>query len=77
MTGLKRCDIYTLCAKLLIHKKNEILPLAALWMNLENIMLREINQIKRQRVYDITYKWNLKNNTNGSIHKTEIQRHRK
>ena len=27
--------------------------------------------IERQILYDITYMWNLKNNTNGSIYKTE------
>ena len=38
-------------------------------MDLENIMLNEISQ--RQILYDITYTWNLKNNTNESIYKTE------
>ena len=44
-TGLRRCSIY-------IHtmgyysaiKKNEILPFAATWMDLENIILSEVSQ---------------------------------
>ena len=39
-------------------KKNEIMPFAATWMDLEMIILSEVSQ--RQRSYDITYKWNLK-----------------
>ena len=31
---------------ILVIKKNEILPFAAMWMDLENIMLREISQGK-------------------------------
>ena len=34
-------------------KRNEILPSAATWMDLENNILSEINQ--RQIVYDIIY----------------------
>ena len=30
----------------------------------ENIMLSEMSDVKRQILYDITYIWNLKNNTN-------------
>ena len=40
----------------LSHKKNEIMPLAAMWVDLEMIKLRE-----RQILY-ITYMWNLKKN---------------
>ena len=40
-----------------------------MWMGLENIMLSEINQRKTNTI--ITYMWNLKNNTNECICKTE------
>ena len=43
---------------LLSHKKNEIMPFAAMWMDLEIIILSEVR--KRQISYDITYMWNLK-----------------
>ena len=46
--------------------KNEILPFAATWMDLEFIILSQ-----RQISYDSTYTWNLKNNTNESIYETE------
>ena len=39
-------------------KKNEIMPSAAIWMDLEIITLSEVCQ--RLISYDITYMWNLK-----------------
>ena len=49
---------------LLSHKKkNEILPFAATWMDLEGIMPSEICQKDRQILYDITYMWHLKYTT--------------
>ena len=48
------------------------MPFAATRMDLEMIILSEANQTQRQISYDITYMWNLKNNTNESMYKTEI-----
>ena len=51
-------------------KKNETLPFATTWMDLEGIMLSEINKSDREKQipYDFTYMWNL-NSTKTS--KTE------
>ena len=63
---------------LLSHKKNEIMPLAATWMDLEIIILNEISETEKDK-YDITYVWNLKkkkNETNELIYKTETDSQR-
>ena len=41
-------------------KKNEIMPSAATWMDLNIIILSEMSQIKKTISNDITYLWNLK-----------------
>ena len=38
--------------------KNEIMPFAATWMDLEIITLNEVRE--RQIPYNVTYMWNLK-----------------
>ena len=43
-------------------KKNEILMLATMWMELECIMLIKIRE--RQISYDFTHMWNLRYKTN-------------
>ena len=53
-----------------VIKKNEILPFAATWMNLEIIILNEVSQTERQ-ILSITYMWNLKYDTDGLIYETE------
>ena len=51
-------------------KKNEIMPFATTWMDLKIIILSEVTRT-RQISYDNTYMWNLKNDTNKVIYKTE------
>ena len=45
-------------------KRNEILPFATTWMNLEGIMLSEISQTAKDRYCKISYMWSLKNKSN-------------
>ena len=45
---------------LLSHKKNERMPFATTWMDLETITLKEVVRTERQIPYDIIYMWNLK-----------------
>ena len=35
-------------------KKNEIMPFAAMWVNLEMIMLREVSQIKKDQYHMVS-----------------------
>ena len=53
-------------------KKNEIMPFAVTWMQLEIIILSK-SERERQIPYDITYIWNLKYDTNEPIYETETE----
>ena len=52
-------------------KKNEIVPFAATWMDLEVIILSEVRQRKTHIIYHLC--GILKNGTNELIYKTEIK----
>ena len=56
-------------AVILSSKKDNIIPFEETWMELEIIMLSEIRQ--RQILYDVTYMWNLKNDTKELIDRRE------
>ena len=58
MNELRRCGIYS---QLFIHKKNEIMPFASMWMELEFLILNE--RKRKTNTKDITYMWNLKYGT--------------
>ena len=46
---------------LLVTKKNEIMPFAATWMDLEIIILSEVSPTEKDKYHMIiTYMWNLK-----------------
>ena len=49
------------------------MPFAATWMDLEFIILSSLQQVReRQMLYDITYLWNIINDTSEVIFRTEI-----
>ena len=52
-------------------KKNGIMPFAATWMDLEIIILSEVSQTEKDKYHDITYMWNLKQDTNEHIYERE------
>ena len=52
-------------------EKNEIMPFATTWMQLEIITLNKMSERERRIPYDITYTWNLKYDTNAHIYETK------
>ena len=53
-------------------KKNEITSFAAIWMDLESVILSVVSQTEKVKYCDIPYMWNLKSiDTNELTSKTE------
>ena len=50
--------------------KNDIMPFAATWMELETLILRK-SEREKQIPYDITYIWNLIYGTNEPFYRKE------
>ena len=48
------------------------MPFAAMWMD-PKIMISILSKVSPRKIYDITYTWNLKYDTNELNHKTEIE----
>ena len=47
-----------------IIEKNEILPFATIWMDLECVMLSIISKTEKDKYCMISLTWDLKNNSN-------------
>ena len=60
-------------------KKNDIMPFAATWMELETLILSEISQKEEDKYHIqipyITYIWNLIYGTNEPFHRKETHGH--
>ena len=41
-------------------KENEIMPFAAIWMDLDSVILSEVSQTHGEISYDVPFMWNLK-----------------
>ena len=52
-------------------KKNKIMPLAAMWMELESLILSEVSQKEKDEYHNITYIWNLIYGSNEPFHRKE------
>ena len=53
------------------HNKNELMPFAATWMDLEIVILCEVIQTEKDKYHDIPDLWNLKKKcTEELIYKT-------
>ena len=50
------------------------MPSAAMWMQLDIIILSEMSEKERQIPCDIIYEWNLSNDTNEPTYETEWRR---
>ena len=59
--------VYIYHGILLSHKKDDIMPFAATWMELENLILSEVSQKEKDK-YHITYIWSLIYGTKESFH---------
>ena len=48
-------------------KKNKIMPFAAIWMELETLILIEVSQEDKDKYHMISHIWNLNYGTNEPI----------
>ena len=51
--------IFTHSGILLGHKKNEIMPFAATWMDLDIIILKKLSQAEKEKYYMICLKYGI------------------
>ena len=54
-------------------KKNQIMPFAVTWMELETLILSEVNQKEEGKYHTISHIWNLIYGTSEPFHRKENQ----
>ena len=54
MIGLGRCGVHIHNGILFGHKKNEIMPFEATWMELETLILSEVSHKKKDKYHMIS-----------------------
>ena len=55
-------------------KKNDIMPFAATWMELETLILSEVRQKEKDKYHVISHIWNLIYGTDESFYRKENHR---
>ena len=61
---LQKCNKWQAMEYDSVIKKNESLPFATTWMDVEGTMLSEMSDRERLILYNTAYMWNLKSITN-------------
>ena len=56
-------------------KKNKIMPFAAIWMELETLILSEVSQKEKGKYHIISHIWDLIYDTNKPFHRKENHGH--
>ena len=74
-TETMKMSVNRRCGKNTAIKKNETIPFAATWMDMEIIILSKVSQRKTNIIWYGFYVESLKNDTNGLIYKTETYLH--
>ena len=74
--GMYKEDVVHICDGILLsHKKNEIMPSAVTWMDLEIVILSEVSQEEKDKYHMILLICGIqkKKGTNKPIYKTEVE----
>ena len=69
MNGLRQSGIHLHNGILLSHKRNEIVPFVATWLDLETLILSEVTQKEKDKYHMVSHIWYLIYSTNEPFHR--------